>query len=123
MINGLNIRAGDLKLTPVYLAELIQMIDAGTINVNTAKELLLTIQEKGKSPQELVEQLGLSRVSDEAAIRRVIEQVLAESPQELASYRNGKLGLMGWFTGQVMKKMGGKADAAIARKILEELLK
>ena len=81
------------------------------------------IQESGKSPLELVEQLGLAKISDDQAIRKVCEQVIAESPNEAASYKNGKLGLMGWFTGQVMKKMGGKADAAMVRKILEELLK
>jgi aspartyl-tRNA(Asn)/glutamyl-tRNA(Gln) amidotransferase subunit B len=123
MINERNIRASDLKLTPQFLAELIKLVDGGTINVNTAKDLLPKIQETGISPDKLVEQLGLKKVSDDQSIRKVCEQVIAENPNEVASYRNGKLGLMGWFTGQVMKKMGGKADAAIARKVLEDLLK
>ena len=123
MINELNVRAGDLKLTPQYLADLIKQIDDGIINVNTAKDLLPKIQEIGESPAELVKKLGLAKISDDQSIRRVCEQVIAENPNETAGYKNGKLGLMGWFTGQVMKKMGGKADASIARKILEELLK
>jgi aspartyl-tRNA(Asn)/glutamyl-tRNA(Gln) amidotransferase subunit B len=77
----------------------------------------------GKSPRELVEQFGLAKISDDQAIRTVCEQVVAESPNEADSFKNGKLGLMGWFTGQVMKEMGGKADTAIIRMILEELLK
>ena len=61
--------------------------------------------------------------SDDSAIRAVCEQVLAESPNEVAAYKGGKLGLIGWFVGSVMKKMQGKADAAMAKAILEELLK
>lgn len=123
IINDRKISAAELKLTAGYLAELIKLTDVGTINVNTAKELLSKVQETGQSPANLVEQLGLARISDDQAIRLVCEQVITDSPNEVASFRNGKLGLMGWFTGQVMKKMAGKADASIARKILEELLK
>jgi len=61
-------------------------------------------------------------VSDDSAIRTVCEELLAESPNEVASYRAGKVTLIGWFVGGVMKKMRGKADAALARKILEDLL-
>ena len=65
---------------------------------------------------------GLGLVSDDSAIRAVCEEVLAESPNEVAAYKGGKVTLIGWFVGGVMKKMRGKADAAKARKILEELL-
>ena len=123
MMNELNVRASDLKLAPSFLAELIRKIDDGVINVNTAKDLLMRIQQTGKSPTELIAQLGLAKISDDQAIRSVCEQVVAGNPNEVGNYRNGKLGLLGWFTGQVMQKMGGKADAALARKILEELLK
>ena len=64
---------------------------------------------------------GLGLVSDDSAIRAVCEEVLAESPNEVAAYKGGKVTLIGWFVGGVMKKMRGKADAALARKILEEL--
>lgn len=123
LINERDIRASELRLTPQFLVEMIKLLDNGTINMNTAKDLLTKIQETGVSPEKLVEQLGLKKVSDDQAIRKVCEQVIAENPNEVANYRNGKLGLMGWFTGQVMKKLGGKADAAIAKKILEKLLK
>ncbi len=123
MMNEFNFRAGELKLTPQFLADLISKIDEGIINVNTAKDLLIKIQKFGKSPAELISQLGLEKISDDQAIRAVCEQVITENPNEAGNYRNGKIGLMGWFTGQVMKKMGGRADAALARKILEEMLK
>jgi aspartyl-tRNA(Asn)/glutamyl-tRNA(Gln) amidotransferase subunit B len=123
MLNELGINADQLKLTPQYLADLIKLIDEGKININTGKDLLLKIQESGKSPLDLIMQLGLAKISDDSAIRMVCEVVIAESPNETASYKSGKLGLMGWFTGQVMKKMGGKADAGIVKNILDGLLK
>jgi len=123
MLNELGINADQLKITPQYLAELLKLIDEGKININTGKDLLQKIQESGKSPLDLVQQLGLAKISDDSAIRKACEQVIAESPNETASYKSGKLGLMGWFTGQVMKKMGGKADANMVKKVLEELLR
>jgi aspartyl-tRNA(Asn)/glutamyl-tRNA(Gln) amidotransferase subunit B len=56
-------------------------------------------------------------------IRKIAAEVLAESPKEVESYKAGKVTLMGWFVGQVMKKMKGKADPQTAKTILEELLK
>ena len=122
MLNDAGLSAAQLKLTPAYLAELIKLVDAGTINVSTGKTLLEKVQASGKSPAEIVQAEGLGKVSDDAAIRAVVEQVLMESPNEVASYKSGKVTLMGWFVGQVMKKMRGKADPQLARQILEKLL-
>lgn len=122
MINDLGISASQLRLTPAYLAEIVRLIDAGTINNSTGKSLLDKVQNSGSSPAALVQAEGLAQVSDDSAIRTVAAEVLAESPKEVESYRAGKVTLMGWFVGQVMKKMRGKADPALARKILEELL-
>ncbi|MGD0004633.1 MAG: Asp-tRNA(Asn)/Glu-tRNA(Gln) amidotransferase GatCAB subunit B, partial [Anaerolineaceae bacterium] len=122
MLNDAGLTAGQLKLTPAYLADLIKLVDAGTISVSTGKTLLEKVQASGKSPAEIVQAEGLAKVSDDAAIRAVCEQVLAESPNEVASYKAGKVTLMGWFVGQVMKKMRGKADPQLARQILEKLL-
>jgi aspartyl-tRNA(Asn)/glutamyl-tRNA(Gln) amidotransferase subunit B len=123
MINELGATAGELRLTPGFLAEIIKMVDANTINASTGKTLLEKVQESGKSPAEIVQSEGLAKVSDQDAIRNVCAEVLAENPDQVASYKGGKVSLIGWFVGQVMKKMQGKADPQIARGILEELLK
>jgi aspartyl-tRNA(Asn)/glutamyl-tRNA(Gln) amidotransferase subunit B len=123
MINDQSLNPDEMKLTPKFLAELIKMVDAGTININTGKSLLEKVQTTGKAPAQIVSDEGLGRVSDDSSIRVVCQQVLAESPNEVAAYKGGKLGLIGWFVGSVMKKMQGKADAAMAKAILEELLK
>ncbi|NPV76700.1 MAG: Asp-tRNA(Asn)/Glu-tRNA(Gln) amidotransferase subunit GatB [Anaerolineae bacterium] len=122
MLNESGLTADQLKLTPQFLAEIIKLVDAGTINNNTGKNLLEKVQQTGRPPAKLVEEEGLARVSDDSAIRSVCQEVLAESPKEVESYKSGKVTLIGWFVGQVMKKMRGKADPNIARKILEELL-
>ena len=122
MINDQGLNPEEMKLTPSALVEILTMVDKGTININTGKGLLQKVQESGKKPSEVVAEEGLGLVSDDSAIRAVCEEVLAESPNEVAAYKAGKVTLIGWFVGGVMKKMRGKADAALARKILEEIL-
>jgi aspartyl-tRNA(Asn)/glutamyl-tRNA(Gln) amidotransferase subunit B len=123
LINDRGLEPEKMKLTPVHLASLIKLVDAGTINISTGKSLLAKVEETGQSPAQIVETEGLAKVSDDSAIRAVIVEVLAESPKEVESYRAGKLTLMGWFVGQVMRRMRGKSDPNVARSILEELLK
>lgn len=123
MLNERGISANQLHLTPTYLAEILRLVDAGTINNNTGKTLLSKVEESSQSPEIIVKNEGLAQVSDDSAIRRVCAEVLNENQKEAEAYRGGKVGLIGWFVGQVMKKMGGKADAAKAKQTLEELLK
>ncbi len=122
MINESGTAAGDLRLIPTYLAEIIKLVDANTINTSTGKALLDKVQQSGKSPSEIVHQEGLALVSDEDAIRTLCAEVLAENPDQVASYRNGKVTLIGWFVGQVMRKSRGKADPQLVRSTLESLL-
>jgi aspartyl-tRNA(Asn)/glutamyl-tRNA(Gln) amidotransferase subunit B len=123
MINDSGTSAEKLKLRPAYLAAIIRLVESGKINSSTGKSLLEKIEKTGKTPDAIVEEEGLAKVSDDAAIRAICQEVLAENPKEVESYRSGKVTLMGWFVGQVMRKMRGKADATLARTILEELLK
>lgn len=122
MVNELGISAGELKLTPPYLAEIIKLVDSGAVNTSTGKALIEKVQSSGNSPQEIVQAEGLAQVSDQDAIRPVCVAVLAEAPEQVQAYRKGKTTLIGWFVGQVMRKSQGKADPQLARKLLEELL-
>jgi len=98
-------------------------VDTGTINITTGKALLQQVQDSGKAPAQLVEEQGLAQVRDDAAIRAVCQKIIEASPNEVAAYRGGKETLMGWFVGQVMREMKGKADAKLAKDVLAELLK
>lgn len=122
MRNELGKSMAEMKLSPIFLAELVHLTDDGKINITTAKNLLSKIQDSGKSPQSLVEELGLAVVSDETAIRAICEKIVAQNPAEVQSYRDGKESLIGWFVGQVMREMRGKADPKLTQQILKELL-
>ena len=123
MINEQGIAAAELKLTPAYLAEIIKLVDANTVNTSTGKSLLEKVQSSGQAPGEIVQAEGLAKVSDQEAIRSVCAEVLAEAPEQVAAYKQGKTTLIGWFVGQAMKKSRGKADPQLTRTLLEELLK
>lgn len=123
MLNESNKTADQLLLTPAYLAEILKMVDAGQINTSTGKSLLDKVETRGKSPVKIVEEEGLGLVSDDSAIRAVAEKIVATNPKEVETFRAGKETLIGWFTGQVMREMRGKADPKLATKILLELLK
>lgn len=123
MLNESGRNAADLKLTPQYLAGILKLVDGGTINNATGKRLLVRVDESGKAPAVIVEEEGLAQVSDDSAIRTACQETLVENPKEVESYRAGKESLIGWFVGQVMRKMRGQADPAAARRVLEELLK
>ncbi|MEX2144618.1 MAG: Asp-tRNA(Asn)/Glu-tRNA(Gln) amidotransferase subunit GatB [Anaerolineales bacterium] len=123
MLNESGARADQLKLTPQYLADILKLMDAGKLNTPTGKSLLLKVQATGKSPAELVEAEGLGQVSDESALRKQAEEILAANPDQVASFHAGKEALIGWFVGQMMARTKGQADPTIAQRILLELLK
>ena len=114
--------AGELRLTPVYLAELIKLVDAKTININTGKSLIEKVMETSRSPREIVEAEGLDQISGDEAVRQISAEVVAANPDQAAAYKGGKATLLQWFVGQVMKQSRGKANAQVAARILEELL-
>ena len=123
MLNESGKTANQLKLTPAFLAEILKMVDAGQINTSTGKSLLEKVETSGKSPKSIVETEGLGLVSDDSAIRAVAEKIVAANPKEVETFRAGKETLIGWFTGQVMREMRGKADPKLTTQILLELLK
>ena len=122
MLNDLGLTAADLKVTPEHLAEAIRLVDEKVVNTSTGKSLIPKVQETGKSPKVIVEAEGLAAVSDTDAIRAIVEGVVAEHPEEAATYRAGKTSIIGWFVGQVMRASRGKADPQLAQKLLLEIL-
>ena len=93
-----------------------------TITASTGKDLLLKVHESGCSPEQLVENLGLVQVSDEAVLREIAAKILSENPEQVQTYKDGKLTVIGWFVGQVMRETKGKANPQKAQAVLEELL-
>ena len=114
--------AGELRLTPGHLAEILRMVEGHDITTSTGKELLAKVEASGRPPRELVAAEGLGQVSDEQALRELARQVVQANPGQVDAYRNGKVTLIGWFVGQVMRQTGGKADPQRTRALLEEIL-
>jgi len=123
LMNDLGKSASELRLRPVELAEIIDMVESGKISPATGKALLKKVEESGQKPAEIVAAEGLGLIGDEDALRGQIAAVLSESPNEVASFRAGKESLLGWFVGQVMRRTGGKADPKRTRELLLEMLK
>jgi len=120
--SNLSLSIADLALTPENLAELVNLIDSGTISGKIAKDILPELLTKGGSPKALVESQGLIQISDTGEIEKIIDQVIASHPQELEKYRSGKTNLKGFFVGQVLKQSGGKADPKVTNQLIEKKL-
>ncbi len=107
---------------PGQLAQMIQLIDAGTISGKTAKDVFEKMWATGEGAKQIVEREGLLQVSDEAALEAAIAEVIAQSPGQVDTYRKGKPATFGWFVGQVMKKTGGRANPQVVHALLKKAL-
>ncbi|MGB3238145.1 MAG: Asp-tRNA(Asn)/Glu-tRNA(Gln) amidotransferase subunit GatB [Geitlerinemataceae cyanobacterium] len=112
----LNIR--DIALQPATLVELLKLIEDGTISGKIAKEILPELLADGGSAKELVDRKGLTQISDTSALEQIVDETIADHPQELEAYRNGKTKLQGFFVGQVMKRTSGRADPKLTNQLL-----
>ena len=113
---------GEAPVTPAHLAELLRLIDAGTISGKIAKTVFENMYRTGKQPGDIVAEQGLTQMSDSDALQEVIGQVLVGHPEQVAAYRAGKEKLFGFFVGQTMKATQGKANPALVNTLLKQLL-
>jgi aspartyl-tRNA(Asn)/glutamyl-tRNA(Gln) amidotransferase subunit B len=118
--DNLDVTSG--KLPAAHLAGLLARISDQTISGKIAKEVFETMWADGSSADAVIEGKGLRQITDRSAIERVIDEVLAKNPGQLAEYRSGKDKLFGFFVGQVMKATGGKANPAQLNELLKKKL-
>ncbi len=109
-------------MRPEILAELAKIVDNGLISAKIAQDIFGDLFASGSMPEAYVRTKGLVQISDSSAIDAVVAEVLAENPVEVDAYRSGKTKLMGFFVGQVMRKMKGKANPALVNEALGRLL-
>ncbi|MCH5333217.1 MAG: Asp-tRNA(Asn)/Glu-tRNA(Gln) amidotransferase subunit GatB [Agathobacter sp.] len=112
----------DLHFSPANLAKLIRLTDEGTINSSVAKEVFELVFAEDIDPDRYVEEKGLKSVSDEGELRAIVERVLADNPQSVEDYHNGKEKAIGFLVGQAMKATKGKANPGMVNQLLKELL-
>lgn len=112
----------DITFAPENLAKIVNLADAGTINNTAAKEVFEAVFNDNVDPDVYVEEHKMKQVNDEGALREAIEKVIAENPQSVDDYHNGKEKAIGFLVGQTMKAMKGKANPAMVNQILKELI-
>jgi glutaminyl-tRNA synthetase len=104
------------------LAELVALVEDGTVSSTAARQVLSRMVESGEAPLEIVEREGLRQISDRAALQPLLDKVLAAHPGKVEEYRGGRTGLRGFFIGQVMRETGGTANPELIGELLTERL-
>jgi aspartyl-tRNA(Asn)/glutamyl-tRNA(Gln) amidotransferase subunit B len=126
VLRFLNEDKRDIKECPILprsLAEMILIIEAGTISGKMAKDIIVDMYRTGKPPRTIIEEKGMVQITDEAALEKTIAGVIAANPTQIEQYRAGKEKLFGYFVGQVMKATEGKANPQLINELLKKMLK
>lgn len=121
-LNRLGREIENSPVSPAQSAALLRLVQDGTISNTIAKQVFEIMLENGGDPATIVEERGLKQTSDTGAIEAVIADVLAKNPGQLEKYRAGKEALFGFFVGQTMKAMAGKANPQVLNELLRKAL-
>jgi aspartyl-tRNA(Asn)/glutamyl-tRNA(Gln) amidotransferase subunit B len=122
LANETGVDVADSKVTVEHLAELISLVESKRINSKIAKELLSRMWEGAGSSGAIVEREGLAQTSDPSAVEPFVDEVLAANEKVVADYKAGKVNVLGFLVGQVMKASRGKADPALANELVKKKL-
>ncbi len=109
-------------MKPEALAELVRMVDGGTISAKIANDIFGDIFELGVMPEAYVKEKGLVQISDTSALEAAVDDVIAANPAEVEAYRGGKTKLISFFVGQIMRATKGKANPALVNELLAKKL-
>ncbi|MBW4827598.1 MAG: Asp-tRNA(Asn)/Glu-tRNA(Gln) amidotransferase subunit GatB [Clostridiaceae bacterium] len=121
-INDEELGIKDLKFTPKDLGDLLELIEEGKISNNIGKKVLRDMFDTGKSPNKIVKEKGLIQISDEGALKEIVEKVIEKNEQSVIDYKDGKDRALGFLVGQVMKETRGKANPQLANKLILEII-
>jgi aspartyl-tRNA(Asn)/glutamyl-tRNA(Gln) amidotransferase subunit B len=115
-------RLAEAAMRPSALGELSRMVEEGTVSVKMAHDNFAALFASGRSPEEFMQEKGLSQISDNTLIEQAVDAVMAANPAEVEACRAGRTKLMSFFVGQVMRAMRGKANPALVNEILAKKL-
>jgi glutaminyl-tRNA synthetase len=101
------------------LAELVALVEGGTVSSSAGREVLAEMARSGAAPSDIVANRGLEQVSDPGELEAVVDRVLAANPGKVQELRDGKTGLLGFFIGQVMKETRGTANPGLTKELVE----
>lgn len=110
-------------ITPSDIAQLVEMISENTINGKQAKEIFIKMLDgESGTPREIADKFGMKQMTDTGAIESIIDEVISANPAQVEQYKSGKVGLLGFFVGNVMKKTGGTANPSTVNEMLRKKL-
>jgi aspartyl-tRNA(Asn)/glutamyl-tRNA(Gln) amidotransferase subunit B len=109
-------------VSPERLTDLLRLVDNGTISLKVARDIFPEMYRSGRTPLHIVEEKGLTQVSDEGALEKLIDEVLRNNPSQTAQFKEGKQQVLGFLVGQVMKASGGKANPGKVNELLKRKL-
>lgn len=112
----------ECKVTPHKMAQLIELIEKGTINNRSAKEVFEVVAQTGADPLEIVKEKGLEQIGSEEELDAIVLKLLADHPQQVEQYKGGTTKLFGFFVGKVMQATQGKANPQMIQKLLKKHL-
>jgi aspartyl-tRNA(Asn)/glutamyl-tRNA(Gln) amidotransferase subunit B len=107
---------------PEQVADLLGLMESGKIAGAQAKKVYAALVGTERRANDVVAELGLSVVSDDGELRPICQQVIEQNAKNVAAYRAGKVALLGFFVGQVMKQTGGRANPQLVSQLMTELL-
>ncbi len=107
---------------PERLVSLLKLVENGTISLKVAREIFPDLYASGKTPGQIVQERGLTQVSDEGSLEKIIDDIMTKNPAQVAQYRAGKEQVLGFFVGQVMRGSGGKANPGKVNELLKKKL-
>jgi aspartyl-tRNA(Asn)/glutamyl-tRNA(Gln) amidotransferase subunit B len=122
IVNDKHIAVSGFPISPSDLSEMLNLIVDGTISGKIAKDVFEEMLKTKESPKKIIEKKSLKQVSDESAIEKVIDAVLIKNATQFAEYKNGKTQVFGFFVGQIMKEMKGKANPRVVNEVLKRKL-
>ncbi len=122
VVKGLGDEADQSNSTPEAQAQILAMQDKGEISGGQAKEIYEIVLKEGGDPEAIADEKGLKQVSDTGAIEAAIDDILANNADKVEQYKGGKDKLFGFFVGQTMKAMQGKANPQVVNQILKDKL-
>jgi aspartyl-tRNA(Asn)/glutamyl-tRNA(Gln) amidotransferase subunit B len=116
-------KISDISLLPTQLSELLTLIDEGTLSNKLAKNTLLEVMKSGKQVKEVVAASGMTQISDQGEIEKLLDEVIKNNPKPVEEFKAGKEATLTFLVGQVMKLSKGRVNPAMANKLLKEKLK
>jgi aspartyl-tRNA(Asn)/glutamyl-tRNA(Gln) amidotransferase subunit B len=125
LMRELNNSGTDVSASPVSperLVSLLQMVDKGAISLKVARDIFPEMYGSGKSAEQIVQEKGLTQVSDEGVLEKIIDEVLTKNPAQVAQFKEGKQQVLGFLVGQVMKASGGRANPGKVNELLKRKL-